>query len=373
MTGRERLRAALTCRPVDELPVSLQGMDPRSPKRRYRDSGWDPVFDRNAEAGDILTWWFEKTTATDESRVTRQARRLARHQDYDKYETVFTTPDGVLSQIHRDQFLSVATEEYAVKSAADLPAARWILSEPVKVDEEATREHFREVTRSPNTLPMLFTLDPLERVIELLGPTQYCLMIMDAEETLMELVDTAAVPTLRKLEDVLKTGVKPVIWLDGSEMAVPPYTGPDHFRKLVFPYHKRVIDIAHQYDCPVLTHCHGPIGCVLDQFLEAGIDATHPFEAPPPGDITPRELKARAGGTVCFVGNIQLDLMLTATRERIAEEVEALLAVFDDWRQGGFILSISATPTCREAPARAVENYPFLLEYKRGTRHQSTH
>ncbi len=364
MTGRERLRAALTCQPVDELPISLQGMDPRSANRRYRKSSWDPVFDRNAEAGDILTWWFEKTIATDEGRVDRHAHCLERNEEYEKWKTVFATPDGELTQIHRNQFLTVATEDYAVKSMADLAAAKWILSEQTRVDEEATRRHFQEVTRDPSTLPMLFTEDPVNPVVELLGPTQYCLMIMDAEKELVELIDIAAVPIMRKLDDVLKTGIDPVIWLDGSEMAVPPYTGPDRFRRLVFPYHKQIVDIAHAYGCPVLTHCHGPIGCVLDQFLEAGIDATHPFEAPPTGDISPKQLKARAGGTVCFVGNIQLDLMLRAPREKIAEQVKELLEVFDDWRQGGFILSISATPTCREAPARAVENYQFLLEYK---------
>ena len=128
MAGRERLRAALTCHPVDELPVSLQGMDPRSANRRYRDSRWDP-----------------------------------------------------------------------------------------------------------GTLPMLLTQDPVDRVVELLGPEQYSLMMIDAEKELLGLIDTAALPIMRKLDDVLKTGVEPVIWLDGSEMAVPPYAGPDRFRRLVFP------------------------------------------------------------------------------------------------------------------------------------------
>jgi len=364
MTGRERLWAALTCQPVDELPILLQGMDPRSSTRKYRDSSWDPVFERNAEAGDILTWWWEKTAPTDQGDVQEERRCLERTDTHDRWETIFTTPDGRLKQVYRDQFLTGATEEYAVKSMADLPAAKQILSQPVKVDEQATRKDFEKVTRCPNTLPMLLTNDPVERVIELLGPTQYCFMMIDAEKELLELVDIAAGPIIRKMEDVLRIGIQPVIWLDGSEMAVPPYAGPARFAKLVFPYHKRIVDIAHKYGCPVLTHCHGPIGGVLDQFLATGTDATHPFEAPPSGDITPQELKELAGGSLCAVGNIQLDDMLRAPRRKIAEQADKLLKVFDDWPKGGFILSVSATPTCREAPAQAVENYRFLLEYK---------
>ena len=367
MIGRERLRAALTCQPVDELPVSLQGMDPRSATRKYRDSSWEPVFERNAEVGDILTWWWEETIATDAGDV-QEERLLLEHTDtHDTWETVFTTPDGQLRQIWRDQFLTSVTEEHAVKSPADLPAARWILARQTRVDAVATRKDFDKVTKDPNTLPMLFILDPVDRVVELLGPTSYCIMMINAERELLELIGIAAASIKQKLEDVLRIGIKPVIWLDGSEMAVPPYAGPDRFRKLVFPYHKEIVEIAHKYGCPVLSHCHGAIGGVLDQFLEAGTDATHPFEAPPAGDITPRELKERAGDRMCFVGNIQLDDMLRAPREKIAQEVEQLLDVFDNWREGGFILSISATPTCRQAPAQAVENYQFLLEYKKTT------
>ena len=368
MTGRERLWAALTCQPVDELPVSLQGMDPRSNSRKYRDSSWDPVFERNAQAGDILTWWWAKSSAADANDVQEKRRRLKRTDTHDTWETIFTTPDGQLRQVYRDQFLTGATEEYVVKSPADLPAAKWLAAEQTRVDEEATRKDFERVTQDANTLPMLFTVDPIDRVVELLGPTLYCVMMIEAEKELLELIDIAAVPIKQKLEDVLKLGIKPVVWLDGSEMAVPPYAGPDRFRKLVFPYHKEIVDIAHKYDCPVLTHCHGPIGCVLDQFIEAGTDATHPFEEPPTGDITPQQLKERAGGKMCFVGNIQLDDMLRAPREKIAEKAERLLRVFDNWRHGGFIMSISATPTCRQAPAQAVENYQFLLEYKKTTR-----
>lgn len=366
MTGRERLRAALACKPVDELPISLQGMDPRAVARRYRDCSWDPVFERNAAVGDVLTWWWETPVATTAGAVERHPRCLHSNEECERWETVFVTPDGELTQIHLNQFLTTATEEYAVKSMTDLAAAKWILAEQTNVDVEATRRHFAEVTQAPNTLPMLFTHDPVNRVVDLLGPTLYCLMMVDAEKELLELIDIAAAPVIRKLEDVLRTGVDTIIWLDGSEMAVSPYAGPDRFRKLVLPYHERIVSIAHAHGCLVLTHCHGPIGGVLDQFLEAGIDATHPFEAPPAGDTTPEQLKERAGGTICFVGNIQLDLMLRAPRRKIAEEVDRLLQVFDDWDQGGFILSISATPTCRRAPARAVENYRFLLEYKRG-------
>ncbi len=365
MTGRERLWAALTHEPVDQLPVSLQGMDPRSPNRKYRDSSWDPVFELNAEVGDILTFWSEKTIDAPGGDVQEERRCLERTDTYHKWETIFTTPDGQLTRVHYDQFLTEATEEYPVKSMPDLTAAKWIAAEQPRVDEEATRQDFERVTNDPNTLPMLFTADPVDVVVELLGPTLYCLMMIEAEKELLELVDIAALPIKQKLKDVLRIGIKPVVWLDGSEWAVPPYAGPDRFRKIVFPHHKEIVEIAHEYGCPVLTHCHGPIGGVLDQFLEADTDATHPFEGPPAGDRTPRQLKERAGGKLCFVGNIQLDDMLRAPQERIAEQVEELLQVFDDWPKGGFILSTSATPTCPQAPPQAVENYRLLLEYKK--------
>lgn len=101
---------------------------------------------------------------------------------------------------------------------------------------------------------------------------------------------------------------------------------------------------------------------MLGEFVAAGVDGVHPVEAPPSGDVTPAEFRRRVGRSLCFVGNLQLDDMLRSSGPEIERQIAALLAVFADWREGGFVLSVSGTPTCREPTAAAVGNYLAMLE-----------
>ena len=286
MNGRERLLAAFRRQPVDELPVVLKGMEPCSPARVFRDESWNPVFERYAQTGDILPMMSATADLSVDGPVRARSRCVERTEEYEEREIVFQTPAGELTMRCRDLFLKEATLEYAVKTAADLPAARWVLSQPVTVDTSATRESFETMSASPHSLPMLFVQEPIDRVVDLMGPTSYALALIESPAALADLTEAAMGPIAASLETVLQSGIRPVIWIDGAEMVTPPYAGPERSRELVYPYLRQLVDLAHRYDCVVLHHCHGRIAGVLDQLLETGIDATHPFEPPPSGDIT---------------------------------------------------------------------------------------
>ena len=365
MNGRERLWAALWREPVDELPVSLQGMDPASPARQHRDASWDPLYERYAQTGDILSWMSPKHVDADHPVVKRERRCLARSAGYEDWEALYETPDGTLRTVHRDLRLTGATLAHAVRSTADFPAARWVLAESAPIDVDATRARYQEALTNPQALPLLMITEPIGHVVGLMGAEQFALFLMDAPRELVELVEVAAQPAYRELEESLATGIRPAVWTAGAEWVTPPYAGPKAFRLLVTPYLSRLTEIAHSYGCPVLSHCHGRIAAILDQLLETGIDGTHPFEAPPMGDISPVELRARVGRRMCCVGNLQLDDMLRAPLGGVTGAVDDLLTAFADWPQGGFVLSTSGTPTCPTAPPGAVENYLHLLERKR--------
>lgn len=365
MTGRERLIAALRSEPVDELPVSLQGMSPFSPSRTHRDSGWDILFDQYAETGDIFHFFTPVTAPLAASPVRQKTESLLKTADYEDRRITFKTPAGDLTMIRRDQLFTGATIKHAVESTADIAAAKWILSQEFTIDAQATRQVYEDLLQHPHLMPLLQIDEPIEAVVGLLGAERFSLFLIEALDELIELVDIASKRTLHKLAQTLETGIEPVVWVGGAEWITPPYAGPGLFRTLIVPHLEKMVGIAHEYGCIILHHCHGRIGGVLDQLLAIGIDGTHPFEAPPSGDITPDELKTRIDRPLCCVGNLQLDDMLRAPRRKLQDKVEELLAVFSDWRQGGFILSVTGTPTCRAAPPEAIENYLYLLECKK--------
>jgi hypothetical protein len=299
-----------------------------------------------------------------DDRVRTSSRLLASCPEYEERETIYETCHGKLTSVHRNQFLTGATLKHLFTGPEDLPAAREIVTRPVKIDEAGTRANYERAAGGVHALPTLMVGEPIGSAVGLMGAETFALMLLDAPQIIEELVELYTEQTMKTLEAALKTGIRPLVWTGGSEWITPPYARPETFRALALPALKRIADIAHHFGCPVLAHCHGKISGVLEMFVEAGVDGIHPFEAPPSGDVTPEEFKRRAGANLCGVGNIQLDDMLRAPEAEIQRQVDRLLDVFSDWPEGGFVLSVTGTPTCFDAPSQAVKNYLCLLECK---------
>jgi len=350
---------------VNRLPVLLQGLDPFGASRQYYDESWDPVFEQAAEFGCIMSRFTPKMKIERPS-VKTSVECIETTDEYEDRRTTHETPDGVLTSIRRNLFLTGATLEHSVKSISDIKAASWLNHDNrITVDKEATLTAYEQLLEKPNVVPTLAISEPVAFPYGLLGAERFAFFLVDHPQALLDLIEAQFNNTIRCLKSILETGIKPVVFVDGSEFVTPPFAGASTFRTLVFPYLQQMSAVAHSFGCMVLSHCHGNIATVLDMFLESGIDGTHPFEAPPSGDITAVTLKKRVGRSLSCVGNIQLDDMLRAPRGVIEKQVEDLLAVFNDWHGGGFVLSVSGTPTCKKAPSQAIENYLYLLSLVR--------
>jgi uroporphyrinogen-III decarboxylase len=148
---------------------------------------------------------------------------------------------------------------------------------------------------------------------------------------------------LNTLQWLLAQGVGPYFDMAGQERIVPPLHGPVDFDDFNARYDRPIVDAIHDAGGRVHVHCHSDIKLVLASFCEVGIDVLHPFEAPPMGDITPREAKEIARGRLCLEGNIQIHHMYEHTPQQVADETAALIEdTFDD--RAGLIVSPTASP-----------------------------
>jgi uroporphyrinogen decarboxylase len=98
---------------------------------------------------------------------------------------------------------------------------------------------------------------------------------------------------------------------------------PDHLRKYVFPYHKRLAEIAHAHGKIFILHCCGNVEAVMDDLIDdVKIDAKHSFE----DIIMPVEtVKARYGKRIGIVGGIDIDLLARGTEESVRTRVRHVL------------------------------------------------
>ena len=134
---------------------------------------------------------------------------------------------------------------------------------------------------------------------------------------------------------------------------------PEHHREYIKPYHKEVVDYAHQKGLKIVKHTDGNLWPILDDLLEAGFDGIHPIQ---PQCMDIGEVKTYLAGKMCVLGNIDCrNLLVSGTKEEVEEAVKETIEKAAPG--GGYILSSSNSihPNCKPenyiAMVRATHKY----------------
>ncbi len=116
-----------------------------------------------------------------------------------------------------------------------------------------------------------------------------------------------------------------------------PLISPDAYREFYKPYHRKLWGTAKELaDVKVQLHCCGGIYELLDDLIDAGLDAVNPVQISCRG-MDPARLKAEFGDRITFWGggcDTQSVLPL-GTPDEVKEHVRELTAIFHPG--GGFI------------------------------------
>ena len=114
-------------------------------------------------------------------------------------------------------------------------------------------------------------------------------------------------------------------WLDGfviwGDVAYKKGTfmRPDYWRAHYKPWVKAIADHAHAHGLPVIYHGCGNVHAILEDYIEAGIDAYNPLEVKAGMDAL--DLRRRFGHRLGLCGNSDIQVWETGDREAIRREV----------------------------------------------------
>lgn len=98
---------------------------------------------------------------------------------------------------------------------------------------------------------------------------------------------------------------------------------PADLRRLVFPWYKRYVEIAHRYDKPVILHSCGNLKEIMGDLIECGIDAKHSFE----DVIQPVcEAKKLYGDRLALLGGLDVDFLCRASEDEVRRRTREILA-----------------------------------------------
>lgn len=136
-----------------------------------------------------------------------------------------------------------------------------------------------------------------------------------------------------------------------------PMVGEKQFRRFVFPHLKRLAELGHAYQLPVMLHCCGGYEPLIPALIEAGIDAVHAVQPSCLG-MDLRQLKTKYGDRLVFNGGIDSQhILIEGTPATVREGTREVLKIM--MPGGGYVAGASHDTILEETP---VENVVAMFE-----------
>jgi len=171
-----------------------------------------------------------------------------------------------------------------------------------------------------------------ENVRRLMGMTPLSFALYDDETFVAEVFARVGETILASVQYVLNhcdcTRVFAVIMGDDLGTGKGTIVAPEVLRRHVFPWMKRVADLAHALGMPFGLHSCGDNEAIMDDLIRhVGIDAKHSFQ----DNVMPvQDFKAKYGDRLCVLGGLDMDklssLALEAFEPYCREALRACMA-----------------------------------------------
>ena len=203
----------------------------------------------------------------------------------------------------------------------------------------------------------LLSLGPggvLENVMDIVGYDNLCIMLYEEPELVQTIFDHVGERIIKYYEAAVGIDSVGVICSnDDWGFNTQTFLSPDNMRKYVFPWHKKIVDLAHKNGKPCMLHSCGNYSQIIDDVIDdMKYDGRHSYE----DNIIPVE-KAYADlkGRIPVLGGIDLNFLLTKTPNEIYTRCRNMLDLAKDF--GGYALG-SGNSITQHVP---IENYLAML------------
>jgi len=115
-----------------------------------------------------------------------------------------------------------------------------------------------------------------------------------------------------------------------------PVMSPALYRRLIKPYHARMVEAVKRFHKPLLLHSCGSVAAFLPDLIEIGVDAIHPVQVSAK-DMDSARLKREFGRDITFWGGIDTQHVLPrGTTAEVKKEVQRRIG--DLGPGGGYVL-----------------------------------
>jgi uroporphyrinogen decarboxylase len=154
----------------------------------------------------------------------------------------------------------------------------------------------------------------LENAMWLMGFAPFAIALKDDPALIAALTDKIGLFLETLYSDALQRPEVGAVWL-GDDMGFKTSTmiSPDDLRRYIFPWQKKLVEIAHAHNKPLLLHSCGNLGSIMNDLIDdVGIDAKHSFE-----DIILPAAKAKKlyGDRIAILGGVDIDVLCRSSEQ----------------------------------------------------------
>ena len=203
-------------------------------------------------------------------------------------------------------------------------------SYPWPIADETILTHFEAAAPIlPEGMKIIVLLSGiLENVVWLMGYIPFSYAIYEDEQLIWDMFERIGSNHLNFVSLCLEKG--PLASLGavvmGDDMGYNHSTmiSPELMRKYVFPWQKKLVDLIHHYELPMILHSCGKLDGIMDDLIDyVGIDAKHSFE----DKILPvTEAKKRFGNRIAILGGIDMNFLCTTNESQVRAYVRQVLS-----------------------------------------------
>ena len=175
----------------------------------------------------------------------------------------------------------------------------------------------------------------LENVIALTGYDNLCIMLHEEPELAQLIFDNVGRCLVKYYEQFIEYDSVPcIISNDDWGFKTQTMLSPSDMRKYVFPWHKKIVDVAHRHNKPIFLHSCGQPKEIMEDIIEdMKYDGKHSFE----DTIMPVEdFYEKYKGRIAVMGGMDVNFVCTATVEEVAARSKAMLERAQ--KHGGYAL-----------------------------------
>lgn len=175
----------------------------------------------------------------------------------------------------------------------------------------------------------------MENLIDLIGFDNLCYMLYDEPELVEEVSEQIGKRLYQYYEPIVQNDAVGFLCMnDDWGFNTQTFLAPKDLRKYVFPWNKKIVDLAHKYNKPIMLHSCGYFTEVIDDICDdMKFDARHSYE----DNIMPvEEAYEKYHDRIAILGGIDVNFICRETPENIYRRSREMLERTAD--RGGYAL-----------------------------------